>query len=63
MVVPRRTGIAPAKDVRVYLTLYPKPCYRKQVCIGAIACPDGLVDMDLIEGYLRNAYEDLLATV
>jgi diacylglycerol O-acyltransferase len=37
--------------------------YRKEVCIGAIACPDGLADMDLIEGYLRDAYEELLATV
>ena len=37
--------------------------YRKEVCIGAIACPDGLADMDLIEGYLRDSYEELLATV
>lgn len=37
--------------------------YRKQVCIGAIVCPDGLADLDLIEDYLHNTYEELLATV
>lgn len=37
--------------------------YRKQVCIGLIACPDGLSGIELLEACLRKALDELKATL
>jgi hypothetical protein len=37
--------------------------YRKQVCIGLMACPDKLSDIGSLHGYIQQSFEELLATV
>lgn len=33
--------------------------YRNKLCIGMLACPDGLVGLDALPGYLAQAYSEL----
>jgi WS/DGAT/MGAT family acyltransferase len=37
--------------------------YRNQVCIGILACPDGVPELDTFGDHMQQAYEDLLASV